>query len=744
MANVESLGKGIFRLEDLSSSSGGLKLWTLIFDLPGEKVNKFSKAVMEDFGEKLLPRLEQLGKEGKIDALAVVSGKPQNFIAGADIDMILAVKSADEAASLSSTGQKFFDRWEDLPFPTVVVIDGPALGGGCELALASTAIVISDNPAARLGLPETMLGIIPGMGGCIRMPRKVGVATALDLILTGKTLTGERAYKSGLADAFFPRQNFAESAFRWIKANAAALKAGKRLGKEPKLGGMGGMIGSLMEKTPIGRAVMFKKAREGVLSKTRGNYPAQIAAIDVIQSTGGHYGPRVRGATRTRAMEVEAKNFGKLAAGDVSKNLIRIFFMTEGVKKSKGLATGVVAEAHPVHSAAVLGAGVMGGGVAQLLADKEIPVRMKDLTNQALATGIQAAGRVFQSSLKKRRINKRQYMQKLNHIAPVTDFSGFRSADVVVEAIVENMGVKKKVFQELENEIKDSCIVASNTSSLSVSEMQTAFRVPQRFVGMHFFNPVHRMPLVEVIRGKDSSDVAVSTIYQFSKQLGKTPIVVKDSPGFLVNRILGPYMVEAVYLVAEGAPIPELDKAVVKFGMPMGPMELIDEVGIDTADKVGHIFHDAFGERMKPSDINHKLVEAGRLGKKSGKGLYEYKNNGRERSFDPAVYQLLKVEPKPGKITAQEMVERCILVMINEGAMCLDEQIVATADELDLGMIMGTGFPPFRGGLMRYADTLGAQKIVEMLKGYEAKVGIRFKPSAAVLKRAQSDQKFCS
>lgn len=738
MAN-ESTGSDIFRLQDLGS-----KIWTLTFDLPGEKVNKFSKKVMGDFENKVLPTLERMGKDGKIEALALVSGKPQNFIAGADIDMILATKSADEATELSRAGQKCLDRWEDLPFPTVVVIDGPALGGGCEISLASTAIVMSDNPAARIGLPETMLGIVPGMGGCVRLPRKVGVATALDLILTAKTLNGERAYKSGLVDAFFPKQNFEESALKWVKTNAAALKAGKRFAKEPKLGGMGGAIGSLMEKTPMGRALMFSQARKGVLSKTKGNYPAQPAAIEVVAATGGHYGGRIRGSARTRAMETEAKTFGKLAAGDVSKNLIKIFFLTEGVKKSKGLPTGVVAEAHPVHSAAVLGAGVMGGGIAQLLADKDIPTRMKDLTNQALSLGIQSASRVFQGALKRKRITKRQYMQKLNHIAPVTDYSGFHSCDVVVEAIVENMAVKKKVFQELESQVKDTCIIASNTSSLSVSEMQTAFKKPERFVGMHFFNPVHRMPLVEVIRGKQSSNEAVSTIFQFSKQLGKTPIVVKDSPGFLVNRILGPYMNEAVFLVADGAPIPEIDKAVLKFGMPMGPLELIDEVGIDVAEKVAHVFHEAFGDRMKPADLNAKVVAAGHLGKKNSKGLYLYGPGGKERRFDPAIYTTMGAHPKPGSILPEEIVERCILAMINEAAMCLDEGVVATPDELDLGMIMGTGFPPFRGGLCSYADTIGPQAIVEKLKKYEAKLGLRFKPSAAILKRAQTGQKFYS
>jgi 3-hydroxyacyl-CoA dehydrogenase/enoyl-CoA hydratase/3-hydroxybutyryl-CoA epimerase len=737
MANTsESIGSGIFRLEQLQSN-----IWKLVFDLPGEKVNKLSRKVLAEFSGPVLSRLQALGKEGKIDALLFTSGKPGQYIAGADIDMIIATKSAEEAELLSKDGHALMNAWEDLPFPTVAAIDGVCLGGGCELALASSALVMSDG-AAKIGLPEVNLGILPGSGGCVRLPRKVGIAGALDLILTGKTLNGPKAYKAGLADGVIPAPNFEASVLSWTILNLKALKSGVRIAKEPKLGGVGGPVGSAMEKTFIGRNVIYKKAREGVLSKSKGNYPAPIEAIDVLRATGAGYGPKLRGSARDSALAREAQGFGKLAATDVSKNLIRIFFMTEAVKKSKGLPPGVNVEPHVVNTAAVLGAGVMGGGIAQLLADKEIPVRMKDLTAQALTLGIQQATRIFMGAVKRKKIDKRQYVQKLNHIAPVTDYSGFKNAGVVIEAIVENMNVKKKAFEELEAQVKDTCVIASNTSSLSVTEMQTALKKPDRFVGMHFFNPVHRMPLVEVIKGKQSSDEAVSTIFQFSKRIGKTPIVVKDSPGFLVNRILGPYMVEAIFLLADGAPIPEVDRALVKFGMPMGPIELIDEVGIDVAEKVAHIFHEAFGERMKPADLNSKVIKSGRLGKKNSKGFYGYADGGKQKTFDPEIYTVLGTSPQPGKISDEEMVERCIFTMINEGAMCLDEGVVSSAAEVDLGMIMGTGFPPFRGGLLRYADTVGLDKIISRLKEFESKFGLRFKPSAAILKRAEQKKKF--
>ena len=744
MPGNTSLGSAAFFLEEQPQRWGSVKLWTLTFDLQGEKVNKLSKKVISDV-EALLPKLEGLAKQGKIDALVLFSGKPGNFIAGADIEMIQATQTAQEAEELSRSGQMLIDQWEDLPFPTIAAVHGAALGGGCEFALASSAILMSNDASAKIGLPEVLLGLLPGMGGCIRLPRKVGLATALDLILTGKTLSGERAFKAGLIEACLPKENFNESVLNWVAANIASLKSGKRIAKEPKLGGVSGKLGELMEGVP-GRYLIFKKAREGVLSKTKGQYPSPLEILSVIEDTFSGYGSKLKGSARKEAMIREAQGFGKVADTAISKNLIRLFFMTESVKKSKGV-DGAVAEIlkeFTVHHAAVLGAGVMGGGIAQLFADKNLPIRMKDLNTQALSLGIQSASKVFQSQLRKKKINQRQYLQKLNLIAPVVDFTGFSSLDLVVEAIVENIEVKKKVLQELEGHISDQCVVASNTSSLSISEMQKVLKHPERFVGMHFFNPVHKMPLVEVIQGEQSSPQAVSAVFQLSKKLGKTPIVVKDSPGFLVNRLLLPYLNEAVYLLAEGVAIPKIDEVLLEFGMPMGPMELIDEVGVDVGEKVSHILYKAFGDRMKPSPIHGKAVAAGRLGKKNGKGLYLYEGPKKEKKLDPSVYDLIGVKPSADQVAREEIVERCILPMINEAARCLEEKVVGSAAEVDLGMIMGTGFPPFRGGLLRYADTLGMQNIVDRLRKYEERFGARYTPAPVLVARAEKSQSFYS
>ena len=723
----------------------GAKIWTMTFDLPGEKVNKFDARVMGDIAE-LLPKLKEMGERGEIEAIVVLSSKPGIFIAGADIQLIRAAKTAEEAQKLAAQGQHLLNLWEDLPFPRVVAINGAALGGGCEFSLASSAIVMSSDSAARIGLPETMLGIIPGMGGCVRLATKVGLATALEMILGAPQFKGEKAFKAGLADAYLPKEDFETSALAWVKNKLPQLKAGKRLAKEPKLGGVGGIVGSTFEYTPFGRAFMLSKARGGVIAKTRGKYPAPLEAIEVLRDIGTHYGVSFRGKSREKAMEREARGFGKMAATDISKNLIRLFFLTEGVKKNNGVPTRPDLKVPSFESTAVLGAGVMGGGIAHLFVNQGIRTRMKDISSQALQIGINAITTLFKKAVKRRKLSDRQAVQKLTLVTPTLDFNGFKGVDLVVEAVVEKMEIKKSVLKDLENHVRPECVVATNTSSLSVSEMQSVLSKPERFVGMHFFNPVHRMPLIEVIRGSKTSDETVVRMFEFCKRIGKTPIVVKDAPGFLVNRLLVPYMNEAAYLLMEGAPIEEIDRALVDFGMPMGPMELVDEVGVDVGDKVLHILHDAFGERMVPAPGVGKLVEKQRMGKKNSKGLYRYEGTGdrKEKKLDPEVYQLLGIKPQPGKFKPEEMVARCILPMINEAARCLEEKIVETPEDCDLGMIMGTGFPPFRGGLLRYADSLGAAKILAELERLEkvSGCGVRFSPSGPIKARAQSGASF--
>ncbi|MCM0606102.1 MAG: enoyl-CoA hydratase/isomerase family protein [Xanthomonadaceae bacterium] len=734
-----------FTLENRSNTYG-MNLYTLTFDLQGEKVNKFSRPVMEEMKE-LVTKLEEMGRGGKIDALVFLSGKPGNFIAGADIELIKTAKTPAEAQMLAEQGQAILNRWEDLPFPTVMGINGTCLGGGCELSLASTSIVMSNNPGAKIGLPEVLLGFVPGMGGCVRMPQKIGIAQAFDLILAGKSLSGERAYKTGLADAVLPKENFETSVCNWVKANLKLLKSGARIAKKPALGGAGGFIGTLLEKTPIGRAVIFSQARKSVMKASKGQYPAPLEVIKIIRETGTGYRAGIRGAWRTRAMKREAEGFGRMSTTSISNSLVSLFFITEGIKKATGLPGNKKEEVKPVTSAAVLGAGVMGGGIAQLFAEKDIDIRMKDLNNQALTLGVESANKIFKKQFKRRRISEREWGQKLSHIVPTVDYKGFQSTEVVVEAIVENIDIKKKVIAELEGNVRDHTVIASNTSSLSITKIGTALKHPERFVGMHFFNPVAKMPLIEVIRGDQTDDRAVATVFALSKQLGKMPIVVKDAPGFLVNRLLACYLNEAIHLMNECVPMEEIDAAMEKFGMPMGPIELIDEVGVDVGEKVSHILNDAFGDRLAIPGKNEKLVEKGRLGKKSKKGLYRYEGEADKlkKFSDPETLTILGIKPKSGSMKPEMIVERCVYPMINEATRCLDEKIVYTPDDIDLGMIMGTGFPPFRGGLMRYADTVGAAKIVAALEKYASSVNkARFTPCESLVKRAKNNERFYS
>ena len=430
--------------------------------------------------------------------------------------------------------------------------------------------------------------------------------------------------------------------------------------------------------------------------------------------------------------------FGNLIGSPISKNLIKIFFWTEAVKRENGTDKPDV-QTIPVIKAAGLGAGVMGGGIAQLFASKKIPVRVKDLNYDAVSKAYQQAAQVLKGKLKRRRITKMEFNQILGNITGTTDYSGFKSVDFIVEAIVENLDVKKKVFSELENHISERAIVVSNTSSLRIDDMAIAFKHPQRFAGMHFFNPVHRMPLVEVIRGKQTSDETIATTFQLAKQLGKTPVVVGDGPGFLVNRLLMPYMVESISLIEEGHKIENLDRTMEKFGMPMGPIELFDEVGIDVSTKVAKILAETMGDRMAESDLLDKMVNDERLGKKNGLGFYRYE--GKKRLSDPAISSYITIKDKT-QLSETELIARMVYPMINEAARCLDEKIAFRPQDVDMGMIFGTGFAPFRGGLLNYADSEGISKIYDTLSTFAETYGDRFRPSAILEKVNNSGKGF--
>ena len=681
------------------------------FDLPGEKVNKFSTAAMTEFAS-IVDRLET---DRELKRVIIASGKASIFIAGADVTEFTKATTEAQAAEYTRFGQQTFHRFSRLPQITVAAINGACLGGGTELALSCDYRIMSDSPKSTIGLPEVKLGIFPAWGGTTKLPRLIGLPAALDIILNGKSLDPRRAKKAGLVDEVVAPSILIET------AKALARK------KDAKRSG-GGRTRAWIEGNPIVRRIIFSKARKSVLAQTHGHYPAPLAAIDVM-SVGLASGVE-------RGLAAEVARASTLIMGDVAQNLVRVFFMMEESKKDR-----TAAAAREVHEVGVLGAGIMGGGIAQIVADKsDAQVRMRDINWNALAGGMKAAARVWKKKVDRRRMTRVEMARKLARITTTTDWSGFAAADLVIEAVVENLEIKKQVLADFEGMARPNAIFATNTSTIPITQIANGAKRPDQVVGMHFFNPVDRMPLVEVIRGERTSDVSMSTVAAFARKLGKTVVICNDGPGFVVNRILGPYINEAGYLLEEETSIESIDRAMLDFGMPMGPLALLDEVGIDVAAKAAGILHQAFPARMIPSTAVQKLLTDGRLGRKNGKGMYVWRE-GKRQGPDQTVYGLLGGRPgRPGNAPA--MVERMIYAMVNEAAIILDDKIVATAPELDLAMIMGTGFPPFRGGLLRYADSVGIARIAETMSGLEKTLGPRFAPSEALRRVAQSGTTF--
>ena len=681
-------------------------LW---FDLPGEKVNKFSSTVMQEFARIV----DDLEKSRDIRKVIIASAKPSIFIAGADVSEFTKATSPELAREYARFGQQTFHRFSKLPQVTVAAINGAALGGGCELSISCDWRVMSDSPKASIGLPEVKLGIFPAWGGATKLPRLIGLPAALDIILNGKTVDGKRAKRMGLVDEVVEPGILLDVAKKFAER-------GKR--KIP------GRTKFYIEGNPLTRKLVFSKARKAVLAQTHGHYPAPLKAIEVMD-----YG-LANGVEK--GLDKEIQEVGPLIMGDVAQNLVRLFFLMEDAKKDR-----VSAKPAEIHSVGVLGAGIMGGGIAQTVADKtDAAVRMRDINWQAISGGLKAASRIWRKKVERRRMTRGEMARKLARITGSTDWAGFERTDMVIEAVVEKLDIKQQVLAEYEALQKSGAIFATNTSTIPITDIAAKSKHPENVVGMHFFNPVDRMPLVEVIRGAKTSDQAMATVANFARKLGKTVVYTNDGPGFVVNRILGPYMNEAGFLLEEGNSIESLDKAMTGFGMPMGPMALLDEVGIDVAAKVAGILGAAFGARMTKSTVVEKLYNDGRYGKKNGKGLFRYED-GKRKGPDTSVYPLIGVS-SPREADPNAVVERMVLAMVNEASLILEERIVASAGELDLAMIMGTGFPPFRGGLLRYADKLGLAHVVSRLEHLEKTVGKRFAPNAPLRRLAESGGTF--
>jgi len=676
------------------------------FDLPDKSVNILSAEVLDE----IRATFTELHNDKNVKGVVFISGKEDSFIAGVDISMIESITDPMVGTSKAAEGQAVFNLIADMSVPVVCAINGICLGGGTELALACDFRIATDDPETKIGLPEVLLGIFPGLGGSQRLPRLVGLQTSLDMILTGKNYDSKKALNSGLVDMVVSREALLEEAIKLaIRASEGKMADLIRSRKRKR----GGLRNFFLEKNPIGKSIIFKTARKKVLKQTGGNYPAPLKAIDAVRV--GLKLPIARG------LEIEARFFGEMIATDVSKNLISVYYLKENAKKLS-VADEKVPE---IHKSAVLGAGVMGGGIAQLLAHKDIPVIMKDINQDALDLGISSAQKIFDSSVKRGRMTKNEYKRKMSYLTPTLEFNEFEDVEIVIEAVIEKMEVKKSVIKEVSEIIRDDAIIASNTSSLSITEMATAAKTPENVTGLHFFNPVNKMPLVEVVRGTKSSDRSVEITLNLARRIGKTPILVNDSPGFLVNRILAVYLNEAGYMFKEGADAGRVDKIIKSFGMPMGPFRLLDEIGFDIALHASNVMSNAFPQRLVQSTLIEELMSSGLLGKKGGIGFYTY--GGKRETLNTDINDFR--EKHDFRHEAERIIERLIWPMISEAALCLDEGIIESSQVVDTGMIFGTGFPPFRGGLLRYADSVGNAVVWNSLKTLAEKFGNRLSPA---------------
>ncbi len=714
----------------------------ITFDIEGKPVNTISPAISSDF-EALMTRA---AGDAQAKAIVIISGKKDSFIAGADIDVLQTVKTAAEATSLSKLGQAGFDRLDAFEKPVVAAIHGAALGGGLEWALACDYRIATDSPKTTLGLPEVMLGLIPGAGGTQRLPALIGAQAALDLILTGKNLKPKKALKLGVVDEVVPAPILKDIALRRANELAGgALKIERKRGLTPALKARSfqeiirGLTNKeawaelALEDNPVGRKVLFDQAKKQLLKKTRGKYPAHEKALEAVR-IGLEKGMRA-------GLEAEAQFFGEMVMSDVSKRCVEIFFATTAMKKENGVADESV-KPREVKKVAVLGGGLMGAGIAYVTsALQKTPVRIKDRDDAGVGRALSHVRGLYDERVKRRALTRRDADKALALVTATTDYSGFKHADLVIEAVFEDLALKHRVLKEVEAVTGPNAIFASNTSSLPITEIAKASSRPQNVIGMHYFSPVNKMPLLEIITHKGTADEVTATAVEVGKRQGKTVIVVNDGVGFYTSRILAPYMNEAAFLLAEGGDIADIDKALIDFGYPVGPITLLDEVGIDVAAHVGKIMHDAFGERMVAPATTDAFVKDGRLGRKAQKGFYLYVD-GKKTEPDAAVYEHTPHGKNRKRLDRAEIAERCVLQMVNEAIRCLGEGILRSPRDGDIGAIFGLGFPPFLGGPFRYADSQGLGRILQRTEHYQDKHGARFTPAPLLLEYVKAGRRF--
>ncbi|MBT1063050.1 fatty acid oxidation complex subunit alpha FadJ [Bowmanella sp. Y26] len=696
----------------LSRRDDGIAILTM--DVPGESMN----TLKAEFAEQIAVQLDEIEKDSSIKGLVLASGKASSFVAGADISMLAACQSAEDAVALSKSGQQMFARIENMKIPVVAAIHGPALGGGLELALCCHYRICSLDDKTVMGLPEVQLGLLPGSGGTQRLPKLVGIQKAMTMMLTGKQLRAKQAKKDGLVDDAVPLSILLDVAIQFAK------KA-KPKRQPPKLN----LVGQALERTPFGRNFLFNQARKQTRSKTRGNYPAPERIIDCIEA----------GVSGSRGYDLEARHFGDLVMTPESKQLRNIFFATTEMKKETGVEGVPPAK---VKKTAVLGGGLMGGGIAYVTSSKAgLPVRIKDIRSEGIANAMKYSYDLMIKKVKRRFMRKSEMQKQLALLTGTTDYSGFGDADIVVEAVFEDLSLKQQMVADIETNAGAQTIFATNTSSIPIGQIAAKAARPEQVIGLHYFSPVDKMPLAEVIPHAGTSDATISTTVDFARKQGKTPIVVKDGAGFYVNRILAPYMNEAACVLLAGEPIEQIDQALLNFGFPVGPMKLLDEVGIDIGAKISPILVQELGERFRAPEAFDKLLADDRKGKKNKRGLYKYSGKKPGKEVDESVYSLLGISPSQ-KFSHDQISERCVLLMLNEAAMCLAENVIRSPRDGDIGAIFGIGFPPFLGGPFRYMDSLGINHVVARLEHYQGLYGDKFSPAPLLKEMVEQDRSF--
>ncbi|KAL7578408.1 hypothetical protein ACA910_012805 [Epithemia clementina (nom. ined.)] len=697
------------------------------FDCMGKSVNAISFALADEAKDLWTNDIES---NNDIKAVVFTSAKPNTFIVGADIYDIKRTENKQDLIPVIEGGLKLFHRMRAKGVPLVCAVDGPALGGGLEWCLWCDYRICTDNPKTKMGLPEMKLGLLPGFGGTQNLPRLIGLRNALDMMLTGKDIRPDKAKKMGLVDLVVAPASLEKVAIDSALGLANKTLTPKRKGKS--------LLDRVLEDTSFGRSIIWSKTKEMVMKETNGKYPAPLKIIDCVK-----YGlENPKGDTK---FKYEREQFAALAATPESEALVGIFDGMNKIKKHEFSA----GTALPVETIAVMGAGLMGAGIAQISAEKGFQVLLKDRNDQAVARGESYMTDNWNKKVSRKRMTHHQFSINTSNVTPLTDDNPsldrhFARADMVIEAVFEDLELKRKIVADIESRTPDRCIFATNTSAIPIASIAQNAQRPDKIIGMHYFSPVPAMMLMEIIPHQGTSESTIATAFEVGTKQGKTCIVVKDVPGFYVNRCFGPYLVETAALLRDGASLEGLDKAIKNFGMPVGPISLADDVGIDIISHVATFLSKAdLGVRMEGGDVGmmKEMMEKGWLGKKSGEGFYTYK--GKKKTINPAVETHLKKFVKTDlRLSEEEIQNRLVSRFVNEAAKCLEDEIIANPVVGDIGLVFGTGFAPFRGGPFRYLDQVGVSGYLDMMNGFADKYGPQFEPCQLLKDHAATNKKF--